>query len=45
MIIVKLKKLIAVFGFVALSINQIGAEDLKDIYQLALINDPTFKAA
>ena len=45
MINVKLKKLIAFFGFVALSVNQIGAEDLKDIYQLALINDPTFKAA
>ena len=25
--------------------GQINAEDLKDIYQLALLNDPTFKAA
>ena len=45
MINVKFNKIIVVLGFVALSGNQIGAEDLKDIYQLALINDPTFKAA
>ena len=45
MINVKFNKIIVVLSFVALSGNQIGAEDLKDIYQLALINDPTFKAA
>ena len=45
MIYVKFKKIIFVFGFLALSISQLGAEDLKDIYELALKNDPTFKAA
>lgn len=45
MIYVKFKKIIFVLGFLALSISQLGAEDLKDIYELALKNDPTFKAA
>jgi len=45
MIKVKLQKTIAVCSLVGLSITQIWAEDLKDIYELALINDPTFKAA
>ena len=45
MIKVKLQKTIAVCSLVGLSITQTWAEDLKDIYELALINDPTFKAA
>ena len=45
MIKMKLQKTIAVCSLVGLSITQTWAEDLKDIYELALINDPTFKAA
>ena len=45
MIKMKLQKTIAVCSLVSLSITQTWAEDLKDIYELALINDPTFKAA
>ena len=45
MIKMKLHKTIAVCSLVCLSITQTWAEDLKDIYELALINDPTFKAA
>ena len=45
MIKVKLQKTIAVCSLVGLSITQIWAEDLKDIYELAVINDHTVKAA
>ena len=45
MIKMKLQKTVAVCSLVGLSITQTWAEDLKDIYELALINDPTFKAA
>ena len=45
MIKMKLQKIVAVCSLVGLSITQTWAEDLKDIYELALINDPTFKAA
>ena len=45
MIKMKLQKIVAVCSLVGLSITQAWAEDLKDIYELALINDPTFKAA
>ena len=45
MIKTKLQKLLVIFSIVGLSISQTWAEDLKDIYELALINDPTFKAA
>ena len=45
MIKMKLQKMVTVCSLVGLSITQTWAEDLKDIYQLALINDPTFKAA
>lgn len=31
--------------FLCMSMGQINAEDLKDIYELALLNDPTFKEA
>ena len=45
MIKIRLQKALAFFSFVTLSITPAFAEDLKDIYELALINDPTFKAA
>ena len=45
MIKTKLQKLLVIFSIVGLSISQTWAEDLKDIYELAIINDPTFKAA
>ena len=42
MIKIRLQKALAFFSFVTLSITPAFAEDLKDIYELALINDPTF---
>ena len=45
MIKIRLLKALAFFSFVTLYITPAFAEDLKDIYELALINDPTFKAA
>ena len=41
----KLQKSIAVCSVVGFSRTQTWAEVLKDIYELALINDPTCKAA
>ena len=45
MIKIRLLKALAFFSFVTLYTTPAFAEDLKDIYELALINDPTFKAA
>ncbi len=42
---VKTLKALLVLSLSIFSISQSWAEDLKDIYELALINDPTFKAA
>ena len=39
------KKASTTLLFLFMVASQINAEDLKDIYELALLNDPTFKAA
>ena len=39
----KLQKLLVIFSIVGFSISQTWAEDLKDIYELALINDQHLK--
>ena len=41
----KFQSMLTCLIFFFMTIEQVASEDLKDIYEMALLNDPTFKAA